>query len=86
MTHPVVQLLTISSRMVLTPPGSAPSTESSITEEEIKILIDQGTQDGIFAEAEKDIVKSVFRLADREVGQVDDASLRYRLAGSGHLI
>jgi putative hemolysin len=67
-THPVVQILTISSEWILRLLGSQPSQEPSITEEEIKILIEQGTRDGVFAETEKDIVKSVFRLADREVG------------------
>jgi len=67
-THPFVQVLTISSEWILKLFGYRPSQEPSITEEEIKILIEQGTRDGVFAEAEKDIVKSVFRLADREVG------------------
>ena len=31
-------------------------------------MIEQGTQAGVFVETEKDMVKSVFRLADREVG------------------
>jgi putative hemolysin len=67
-THPVVQVLTISSEWVLKLLGHRPSEEASITEEEIKILIEQGVQEGIFAETEKELVKSVFRLADREVG------------------
>jgi putative hemolysin len=67
-THPVVLVLTVSSEWILKLFGYRPSKEPSITEEEIKILIDQGTRDGVFAETEKDIVKSVFRLADREVG------------------
>ncbi len=67
-THPVVQVLTISSEWVLKLLRHQPSKEAPITEEEIKILIEQGVQEGIFAETEKDLVKSVFRLADREVG------------------
>ncbi|MFH0787929.1 MAG: hemolysin family protein [Pseudomonadota bacterium] len=67
-THPVVQVLTISSEGVLKLLGYQPSREPPITEEEIKVLIEQGTQAGVFAEKEKDIIKSVFRLADREVG------------------
>jgi putative hemolysin len=66
-THPVVQVLTISSEGVLKLLGYQPSREPPITEEEIKVLIEQGTQAGVFAEKEKDIIKSVFRLADREV-------------------
>ncbi len=67
-THPVLQILTISSEGILKIFGHKPPVEPSITEEEIKILIEQGAQDGVFDEKEKDIVKSVFRLADREVG------------------
>jgi putative hemolysin len=66
--HPLVQLLTHSSEGVLKLLNYQPSQEPPITEEEIKILIEQGAQAGIFAEKEKDIVKSVFRLADRQVG------------------
>lgn len=67
-THPMVQVLTISSEWVLKLLNRQPSSEPPITEEEIKILIEQGVQHGVFAETEKDLVKSVFRLADREVG------------------
>jgi putative hemolysin len=67
-THPLVLLLTVSSEWILKLFGYQPSQEPSITEEEIKILIEQGTRDGVFDESEREIVKSVFRLADREVG------------------
>ncbi|MEW6185323.1 MAG: hemolysin family protein [Thermodesulfobacteriota bacterium] len=66
--HPMVWLLTVSSEWILKLFGYKPSQEPSITEEEIKILIEQGTRDGVFEESEREIVKSVFRLADREVG------------------
>jgi putative hemolysin len=66
--HPLVQILTVSSEGVLKLLGHKPSKEAPITEEEIKILIEQGTQYGVFDETEQVIVKSVFRLADREVG------------------
>ncbi len=66
--HPLVQFLTGSSEWVLRIFGYRPSAGPSVTEEEIKILIEQGARDGILTDAEKDIVKGVFRLADREVG------------------
>jgi magnesium and cobalt exporter, CNNM family len=68
LSYPLVQVLTYSSELVLKLLGHRPSQEPPITEEEIKVLIEQGTQAGIFDEKEKEIVKSVFRLADREVG------------------
>jgi len=36
-----------------------------VTEEEIKILIEQGTEAGVFEEGEQSLVESVFRFADR---------------------
>jgi putative hemolysin len=68
LVYPLVQILTLSSEWILKVFGHRPSQEPAVTEEEIKILIEQGAQDGVFDEKEKDIVKSVFRLADREVG------------------
>ena len=50
--------------------GIQPSKEPPITEEEIKVLIDQGTQVGVFGEAEQDMVESVFRLNDRSINAI----------------
>ena len=65
---PAVRLLGWSSDLVMKVLGVSKSKEPPVTEEEIKVLIEQGTQAGVFVETEKDMVKSVFRLADREVG------------------
>jgi putative hemolysin len=64
---PVVYLLSASTDMVLRVLGIRPSTEPQVTEEEIKILIEQGTEAGTFEEAEQDMVERVFRLGDRPV-------------------
>jgi putative hemolysin len=68
LTSPLVHLLSISSDFVLRMIGAKPSSEPPITEEEIKVLIEQGTQAGVFAEAEQDMVEAIFRLGDRRVG------------------
>lgn len=47
--------------------GVKPSTEPAVTEEEIKLMIDQGTQAGTFHASEQDMIERVFRLADRKV-------------------
>lgn len=47
--------------------GIKPGTEPSVTEEEIQLLIDQGTQAGVFEEAEHDMVEGVFSLGDQRV-------------------
>jgi putative hemolysin len=44
-----------------------PSDEPLVTEEEINVMMEQGRQAGVFAEAEQDMVQRVFRLGDRNV-------------------
>ncbi len=65
---PAVRFLSFSTDSVLKLLRVRPSIELPITEDEIKVLIAQGTQAGVFHEAEQDIVESVFRLGDRRVG------------------
>lgn len=64
---PVVRFLSFSTDVVLRVIGVRPSTEPPVTEEEIQVLLDQGTQAGVFEEAELDMVAGVFRLNDRRV-------------------
>jgi len=66
-TSPVVYLLNASTDLVVRLLGIQPSTEPQVTEEEIKVLIEQGTEAGTFEEAEQDMVGRVFRLGDRRV-------------------
>jgi len=47
--------------------GVKPGSEPPVTEEEIQLLIDQGTQAGVFEEAEHDMVEGVFSLGDQRV-------------------
>jgi putative hemolysin len=64
---PAVYLLSASTDFVLRILGIGPSTEPLVTEEEIKVLIEQGTEAGTFEVAEQDMVERVFRLGDRPV-------------------
>ncbi|MBG1258461.1 hemolysin family protein [Nostoc commune] len=64
---PMVYLLSASTDLILRLLGITASTEPQVTEEEIKILIEQGTEAGTFEEAEQDMVERVFRLGDRPV-------------------
>jgi putative hemolysin len=64
---PVVRFLSFSTNLVLRMIGIRPSLEPPVTEEEIHVLLDQGTQAGVFEEAEQDMVAGVFRLNDRRV-------------------
>ncbi|MBW4616212.1 MAG: hemolysin family protein [Desmonostoc vinosum HA7617-LM4] len=67
LASPAVHLLSASTDAVVRLLGITPSTEPQVTEEEIKILIEQGTEAGTFEEAEQDMVERVFRLGDRPV-------------------
>jgi putative hemolysin len=47
--------------------GIKPGSEPPVTEEEIQLLIDQGTEAGVFEESEHDMVEGVFSLGDQRV-------------------
>lgn len=70
MTKPIVSLLSVSTELIVRLLGIKPVSEPAITEEEIKILIDQGRQSGVFEDVEQDIVERVFRLSDRTVNSL----------------
>lgn len=64
---PFVWLLGRITDMILKLMGIEPGNEPPVTEEEIQLLIDQGTQAGVFEESEHDMVEGVFSLADQRV-------------------
>ncbi len=67
---PVVKLLSVSTEIVLRTLGIRQSEEPFVTEEEIRVMIEQGTEAGMFEQAEEDIMKRVFRLGDRRVSSL----------------
>jgi putative hemolysin len=64
---PAVNLLGASTRLVLKLLRSKPQEEPPVTEEEIKVMLEQGTEAGVFEEAEHDMMKSLLKLGDRAV-------------------
>ncbi|PZV15769.1 MAG: hypothetical protein DCF22_06625 [Leptolyngbya sp.] len=64
---PVVHLLSVSTDGLLKLLNIQASDEPAVTEEEIKVLIEQGTEAGMFEESEQEIVSRVFRLGDRAI-------------------
>jgi putative hemolysin len=64
---PLVKLLSAATNLVLRLLGVKSSSEPLITEEELQVLIDQGTQAGIFEESEQDMVEGVFSLGEQRV-------------------
>jgi putative hemolysin len=66
-TAPLVTLLNLSTNLILRFLGIKPIQDTSITEEEVKLMIDQGTELGVFAPIEDAVVDQVFRIGDLTV-------------------
>ncbi len=69
-TAPFVWLLTNTSDLLLKILRIKPSTDSKVTEEEIKAIIQEGTDGGEVQEIEQEIMERVFHLGDRKVGSL----------------
>jgi putative hemolysin len=69
-TSPFIWLLTITSDMLIRLLRIKATSESRITEEEIKAIIQEGTEEGAIEEIEQDIVERVFSLGDRTVASL----------------
>lgn len=69
-TAPFVWLLTITSDILIKLLRIKPSSDGKITEEEIKAIIQEGTEVGEVQEIEQDIVERVFHLGDRNVSSL----------------
>lgn len=69
-TAPLVWLLARSSEWTLRLMGVKLLDEPMVTEEEVRVLIEQGTQSGVFEPIEEEIMEQVFRLSDRTVSVI----------------
>lgn len=65
--RPVVHLLSVSTEAMVRLLGVEPSQEPDITTEEIEILVEHGTELGVFEKYERDMVESVLRLDEWRV-------------------
>lgn len=95
---PIVWFLRISTETVMRVLRLPVERQVTVTEEEVKSLIAEGTEAGVFAEAERDMITGVMRLADRSVRTVmtprvdvvwlnpldDAADIRQQIHDSGH--
>jgi putative hemolysin len=64
---PFIKLMSAATNLILRLMGVNPSSEPPITEEELQMLISQGTQAGVFQEAEQEMVEGIFSLGDSRV-------------------
>lgn len=64
LTAPFVRLLTISTNIVSKLFGVSENEEAIVTEEEIKMMIDQGQEKGTIQQEEKELINNVFEFND----------------------
>ncbi len=64
---PAVALLSLSTGFVIRLLRIRATDEPPVTEDEIRMLMDQGTRAGVFETVEQDLVESVFQLDDRYI-------------------
>jgi putative hemolysin len=64
---PIVTILNKSASVVLRVFRIRPSEEPLVTEEEIKVIMEQGAEAGLIEESEHETVRRLFRLSDRAV-------------------
>lgn len=67
---PVALVLEVSSRLVLGALGLKATGQSTVTEEEIKAVIAEGTSSGILEPEEKELMAGVMRFSDRSIRAV----------------
>lgn len=97
-TRPLVWLLSASSSLLLRVIGARSTDEPPVTNEEIKVLMEQGAEAGVFHESEQEIVSNVLHLDQQRVGAImtprrdfvtidldePDEEIRHRIAASPH--
>jgi len=66
-THPIVWLLSRTSNGFFKLFNIKQSKDDSVTEEEIKAIISEGTEAGTIEEEEKEIIERIFHLGDRNI-------------------
>ncbi len=66
-THPIVWLLNKTSNVFFTLFNLKGAKDESVTEDEIKAIISEGTTQGTIDEAEQEIIERVFHLGDRNI-------------------
>jgi putative hemolysin len=70
LSSPVVWFLSLSTEAVLRLLRARDPTEPPVTEQEMEILLEEGTQAGVFEEEEKELVVRALRLDDRPIREL----------------
>jgi len=68
---PFVKLLTFSTNMILRLMGVDPNAnEKNVTEEEIRMMVDVGSESGSIEDDEKEMIENIFEFNDKEVSEI----------------
>ncbi|HEY7759658.1 MAG TPA: hemolysin family protein [Burkholderiales bacterium] len=67
---PLVRFFNLSSEALLRLVGAREAGEPPVTEEEIKVLMEQGTEAGVFEESEQALVSNILRLDEQLIGAI----------------
>jgi putative hemolysin len=70
LVRPFVRLLSGSTRLALAALGARDERVRGVTEEEIQALLAEGSAAGVIEAQERDLVRNVFRLDDRQIGSL----------------
>ena len=70
LTLPFVKLLTFVTNMISKLFGVGESEEEIVTEEEIKMMVDQGEEKGTIGEEERELINNVFEFNDITVSEI----------------
>ncbi|MFA7291438.1 MAG: hemolysin family protein [Rhodocyclaceae bacterium] len=70
LTHPLVIILSTSSSVVLRLFGARRKEEPPVTDDEIKVLMEQGAEAGVFHQSEQAIVSNVLRLDEQRIAAI----------------
>lgn len=69
-THPLVVVLSGSCSLILRLLGARRREEPPVTDDEIKVLMEQGAEAGVFHESEQEIVSNVLRLDEQRISAI----------------
>ena len=69
-THPLVVILSGSCSALLRLVGARRKEEPPVTDDEIKVLMEQGAEAGVFHESEQEIVSNVLRLDEQRISAI----------------
>ncbi|MDR0480515.1 MAG: hemolysin family protein [Gallionellaceae bacterium] len=69
-SSPFVRLLSFSTDTVLRLIGKGNLSSGEVTEEDIHAMLEEGSEAGVIEKQERDMVRNVFRLDDRQIGSL----------------